>query len=148
MNIKKDTVIEQTICFLITFLMYVNNNKIHGGCDIHNQVQSFHDFIQCIVGGLPPANHHRQLTHGTVGELVFEGVDHVRNALVHQAVQVGGLPRHFRHHANLKKTQKKFSMSREEEEDSTHIFFFFFTHRESVFYEAVAVVAADLSGGV
>ena len=74
---------------------------------------------------------------------MFEGVDHVRNALVHQAVQVGGLPRHFRHHANLKK-KKYQGQGHEKKKISNHIF----THREPVFNEAVAVMAADLSGGV
>ena len=143
MNIKKDTVIEHM--FLIS--MYIDDNKIHSGCDTHNQVQSFHHFVQRIVGGLPPANHDGQLTHGTVGELVFEGVDHVRNALVHQAVEVGGLPRHFRHHANLKNPEKN-SQRQGHEKKKKKIQHIFFTHRESVFYEAVAVVAADLSGGV
>ena len=125
--------------------MNVNHNKIHGGCDIHDQVYSFHDFIQCVVRGLPPANHHGQLTHGTAGELVFEGADHERNALVHQAVEIGGLPRHFRHHANLKKQKNiKVKVMRRRRRFDT----LFFTHREPVFNEAVAVVAADLSGGV
>ena len=63
--------------------MNVNHNKIHRSCDIHDQVYSLHYFIQRIVRGLPPTNHHRQLTHGTVGELMFEGTDHERYALVH-----------------------------------------------------------------
>ena len=136
-----NTVIEHM--FLIS--MYIDYNKIHGCRDIHNQVQTFHDFVQRIVGGLPPANHHGKLTNGTVGELVFDGADHERNALVHQAVEIGGLPRHFRHHANLKTPEKHSQcQGHEKKKISNHIF----THRESVFYEAVAVVAADLSGGV
>ena len=86
--------------------MNINHNKIHGCRDIHNQVQAFHHFVQRIVGGLPPVNHDGALSNGTVGELVFDGVNHKRNALVHQAVEIGGLTRHFHHHANLKPRKK------------------------------------------
>ena len=88
--------------------MYVNDNKIHGFHDIVNQVQSLHHFIHRIVSGLPPTNHHRALTHGTVRDPIMELIDDKRNALVHQVVQVRGLPRHFRHHANLKNQKKSF----------------------------------------
>ena len=92
--------------------MYVNDNKIHGFHDIANQVQAFHHFINGIVRGLPPTNHDGALTHGTFRDPMFELVDDKRNALVHQVVQVRGLPRHFRHHANLQKPkQKKDSQS-------------------------------------
>ena len=92
--------------------MYIDDNKIHGCRDIHNQIDSLHHFIQRVIRGLPPTNHHRQLTHGTVGELMLEGADHVRNPFVHQTVEVGGLPRHFRHHANLKKKNIKVKVMR------------------------------------
>ena len=74
---------------------------------------SLHDFVQGIVGSLSPANHDGELTQGTLGDLMLEAVNDERNALVHQVVQLRGLMRHFRHHANLKKTRKKvFSASR------------------------------------
>ena len=87
--------------------MNINYNKIHGCRDIHNQVQSLHHFVHCIVGGFPLANHDGALSSGTVGELVSDGVNHKRNALIHQVVEIGGLSRHFHHHANLKSRQKR-----------------------------------------
>ena len=91
--------------------MYVNHHKIHGFHDIHDQVQSLHNFIHRIVSGLPPSNHDRALTQGTLGDPMLELVDDKRNALVHQVVQVRGLPRHFRRHANLQTNTKKDSQS-------------------------------------
>ena len=103
--------------------MNVNHNKIHSGCDIHDQVYSLHHFIHCVVRGLPPSNHDGKLTHGTAGELVFEGADHERNPFIHQAVEVGGLPRHFLHHANLKK-KKNQCQGHEKKKKIQHPFFF------------------------
>ena len=87
--------------------MYIDHNKSHMRYGIHNQVQSLHHFIQGIVGTLSPANHHGALTHGTLGDLMYEPVNDERNALVHHLVQIGRDTRHLRHHANLK-TEKKF----------------------------------------
>ena len=83
--------------------MYINNNKIHRGHNIVNQIQSLHHFVQCIVGGLSPANHHRVLTHGTILQLFLESVNDKRDPLIHEIVQVGWDTRHFHHHANLKR---------------------------------------------
>ena len=63
--------------------MYVNNNKIHGIHGIHDQIQSLHDFINSIIGGLPPTNHDGALTNGTLGDPMFELVNDKRNALIH-----------------------------------------------------------------
>ena len=88
--------------------MYVINNKFHGSHGIHDQIQSLHDFVQGIVGGLSPANHHGALTNGTLGDLTLvEAVNDKGNALVHHLVQIGRDTRHLRHHANLK-PEKKF----------------------------------------
>ena len=88
--------------------MYVNDNKIHGSHGIHDQIQSLHHFVQGIVGGLSPANHHGALTNGTLGDLTLvEAVNDKGNAFVHHLVQIGRDTRHFHHHANLK-TEKKF----------------------------------------
>ena len=87
--------------------MYVNDNKIHGSHGIHDQIQSFHDFVQGIVGTFPPANHDGALTQGTLGDLMFEAVNDKSNPLIHHFVQIGRDTCHLRHHANLK-TRKKF----------------------------------------
>ena len=91
--------------------MYIDHNKIHVCHDIHNQIQSLRDFVQGIVSGLPPANHHGALTQGTFGDLTLEAVNDKGNALVHHLVQIGRDTRHLRHHANLK-PEKSFSASR------------------------------------
>ena len=88
--------------------MYVHDNKIHGSHGVHNQIQSLHHFVQCIIGALSPANHDGKLTQGTIGNLMFEAVNDERNALVHHLVQIGRDPCHFRDHANLK-PEKSFS---------------------------------------
>ena len=89
--------------------MYVNDNKIHGSHGIHDQIQSLHHFVQGIVGGLSPANHHGALTNGTLGDLTLvEAVNDKGNALVHHLVQIGRDTRHFRHHANLQNRKKVF----------------------------------------
>ena len=86
--------------------MYVNDNKIHGWHDIHDQVQAFHDFVNSIIGGLPPANHDGALSNGTLGDLMLEPVNDKRNTLVHQVVEIGRDTRHFHHHANLSPRKK------------------------------------------
>ena len=91
--------------------MYIDHNKSHMRYGIHNQVQSLHHFIQGIVRTLPPANHDGALTQGTIGNLMYKAVNDKRNALVHDLVQIGRDPRHLRHHANLKKKQKKRCLS-------------------------------------
>ena len=90
--------------------MNVNDHKFHGGHNLHNQIQSLHDFINGVVSGLPSTNHDGALTHGTVGDLTLESVDDKRDALFHQVVQVRGDTRHLRHHPNL--LEKRFSESR------------------------------------
>ena len=91
--------------------MYVNDNKIHGCHDIHNQVQSLHHFVQGIVSSLPPTNHDGALTQGTLGNLALEAVNDKGDPLVHYLVEIGRDTRHLRHHANLK-PEKSFSASR------------------------------------
>ena len=82
--------------------MYIDHNKIHGSHGIHDQIQSFHDFVQGIIGTPPPANHDGALTQGTLGDLMFEPVNDESNPLIHHLVQIGRDTRHLRHHANLK----------------------------------------------
>ena len=94
---------KKTLDQLILFLMYINNNKIHGRHDIINQIESLHDFIQGIVRALSSANHHRVLAHGTVLKPLLKPLNDKRNPLIHDTVQVGRDTRHLRHHANLKK---------------------------------------------
>ena len=87
--------------------MYINDNKIHGSHGFNDQIESLHDFVQGIVRALPPANHDGALTQGTLGDLMDEAVDDKGNALVHDFVQIGRDTGHLRHHANLKKPEKK-----------------------------------------
>ena len=68
--------------------------------------------VNSIVRGLPPSNHDGTFSNGTLGDPMFELVNDKRNALVHQVVEIGGLTRHFHHHANLKPRKK-----------SSHFFF-------------------------
>ena len=88
--------------------MYINHNKIHGSHGFDDQVQAFHDFIQGIIGALPPANHHGALTQGTLGDLMYEAVNDKRNPLIHDFVQIGRDTGHLRHHANLRKKKTFF----------------------------------------
>ena len=106
--------------------MNINDYKIHGCRDIHNQVQSLHHFVHRIVGRLPPANHDGALSSGTLGELVSDGVNHKGNALVHQVVEIGGLTCHLHHHANLKSRHKKKDSQRQghEKKNSQTTFFY------------------------
>ena len=92
--------------------MYIDHNKIHGSHGVHDQVQSFHHFVQGIVGALPPANHDGALTQGTLGDLMYEPVNDESNALIHHLVQIGRDTCHLHHHANLKPEKKCFSVSR------------------------------------
>ena len=87
--------------------MYINDNKIHGSHGFCDQIQSLHDFIQSIIRPLPPTNHDGTLPNGTLGDLMDEPINDKSNALVHHLVQIGRDTRHLRHHANLKKKQKK-----------------------------------------
>ena len=87
--------------FLITILVYINRNKLHGFHDIHNEFQSLHDFVHRIIGGLPPANHHWAISHRAMRQSALELPDDKSNALIHQIVQVGGAACQFHHHANL-----------------------------------------------
>ena len=89
--------------------MHINDNKIHGSHGFSDQVQSLHDFIQSIVGTLPPANHDGALPNGTHGDLMNKPVDDKSNPLVHHFVQIGRDPGHLRHHANLKNRKKNVS---------------------------------------
>ena len=86
--------------------MHINNNKIHGSHGFDDQIQSFHDFVQGIIGALPPANHDGALTQGTLGDLMYEPVNDKGNSLIHDIVQVGRDTCHLRHHANLKNQKK------------------------------------------
>ena len=86
--------------------MNIDYNKIHGGHDIHDQVQSFHDSVYRVVGRLPIADHHRSLAHRTSGNPIFKLIDHKGNALIHQSVQIGRVTGHLCHHTNLKKKKK------------------------------------------
>ena len=105
--------------------MNIDDHKIHSCCDIHNQVQSPHHFVYCIIGGFPPANHDGALSSGTF-DLMLDGVNHKGNALVHQVVEIGGLTGHLRHHANLKPRKKKDSQRQghEKKKKSQTIFFY------------------------
>ena len=89
--------------------MYINDNKIHGSHGFNDQVQTFHHFVQGIVGTLPPTNHDGALPNGTLGDLMHEAVDDKSNALVHDSVQIGRDTGHLRHHANLKTEKKNVS---------------------------------------
>ena len=83
-----------------------NMNQSHGIHRMHTQINPLHDFVQGIVRRFPPSNHHRALTHGTVGDLALEAVNNERDALVQQVVQVRGDTGHLRHHPNLKKESR------------------------------------------
>ena len=87
--------------------MYIDDDKIHRGHDLHNQIQALHHFINGVVGGLPPTNHDGTLTQGTVGDLTLEPVDDKGDAFIHQVVQVREDTGHFRHHTNLSPDKKK-----------------------------------------
>ena len=75
----------------MTILMYVNDNKLHGFHNIHDQIQAFHDFVDRIVGSLPPANQHWALSNEGIGQFALEFAYHKGDALIHQAVYVGGI---------------------------------------------------------
>ena len=97
---------------LVLISMYIDHNKIHGSHGIRDQIQSLHDFVQGIVRTLSPANHDREPTQGTLGDLMLEPVNDKGNALVHHFVQIGRDTGHFRHHANLQNQKKVLSVSR------------------------------------
>ena len=86
--------------------MYINDDKFHRGHHIHTQIDASHHLVEGVVGSLPPANHNRTLTQGTMGDLTFEAVDDERDALIQQVVQVRGDTGHLRHHPNLKKESR------------------------------------------
>ena len=85
------------------FLLYINDNKIHGIHHFMNQIQSRHDFVYGIVRGLSPANHDGALTQGCLGNPMGELPNDKGNTLIHQPIQIGRDTGHLRHHANLKK---------------------------------------------
>ena len=85
------------------FSVYIHDNKIHGIHDLVYQIQSVHHFVYGVIGGLSLADHNRTLTRRTVRKPMLELVNHKRNPLVHQSIQVRLGTRHFYHHANLKK---------------------------------------------
>ena len=66
--------------------MYIDTNKLHGGHNIVNQIESIHHFVQGIVRALPLANHDRVLAHGTVPQLLLEPLNEEGNPLVHDTV--------------------------------------------------------------
>ena len=87
--------------------MYIHHmNQSHGIHCSNDQVHASHHFIDGVVRRLSPADHDWALTHGTVGDFIFEGVNDKGNTLVHEIVQVGGHSGHLRHHPNLKKRVK------------------------------------------
>ena len=88
------------------FLMNINENKIHGFHYMVNQIKSLHDFIQGIIGALSSTNHNGALTHGSLGDPIFELINQKGNALVHHIVQVRSCVGHFCHHSNLKPNKK------------------------------------------
>ena len=97
-------------CFSM-YIYYMNqSHSIH--CR-DNQVHTLHHFIDGVVRRLSPADHHRALTHGTVGDFMFEPVNHKGNTFVHEIVQVGGHSGHLRHHPNLSKKKKSQSQGHE-----------------------------------
>ena len=101
MNTKKHYSSTNHMYFLMTILVYIHWNKLHSFHHIHNQFQSLHDFINRIIRGLPPANHHWAMSHRVMGQSALELADDKSNALIHEIVQIGGLTRQFHHHANL-----------------------------------------------
>ena len=122
--------------------MYINDNKIHGSHGFNDQIQSFHHFVQGIVGALPPTNHDGALTQGTLGDLMDEAVNDKGNPLIHHFVQIGRDPGHLRHHANLRK--KTFSQHPGHEKKKGVLI----THRQPVIHHTMAMVASISPGGV
>ena len=102
--------------------MNIDDYKSHGSHYIHTQINAFHHFVQGVVRGFPPANHHGTLTQGTVGDLTLEAVNDERNALVQQVVQVRGDTGHLHHHANL---SEKITFSVHVQLNLTNTIFFF-----------------------
>ena len=120
-------------CLLMNIYYMNQSHSIH--CS-DNQVQAIHDLVYGIIGRLSPANHHRASTHGTVGDFVFEPVNHKGNALIHEIVQVGGHSGHLRHHPNLKKRVKVMRRRRQNVHEREY------THRKTVVHQTMAMVAA------
>ena len=87
------------------FSVYIHDNKIHGIHDFVNQIQSRHDFIHGVVGGLSSANHHRALTYRMLFKPSIKLVNHEGYSLIHKIVQVRLGARHLYRHTNLKKTK-------------------------------------------
>ena len=85
------------------FSLYIHDNKIHGIHDFVNQIQSRHDFIHGVVGGLSSANHHRALTYRMLFKPSIKLVNHEGYSLIHKIVQVRFGARHLYRHTNLKK---------------------------------------------
>ena len=91
------------------FLAYIHDNKIHGVHDFVNQIQSCHDFVHGVVGGLSLANHDRALTYRMILEPSIKLIDDEGYALIHESVQVRFGARHLYRHTNLK-NQKNMSV--------------------------------------
>ena len=85
------------------FLAYIHDNKIHGIHDFVNQIQSRHDFIHGVVGGLSSANHNRALTYRMLFKPSIKLVNDKGYSLIHKIVQVRLGARHLYRHTNLKK---------------------------------------------
>ena len=87
------------------FLAYIYDNKIHGVHDFVYQIQSRHDFIHGVIGGLSLANHHRALTYRMLFKPSIKLVNDEGYSLIHKFVQVRLGARHLYRHTNLKKNQ-------------------------------------------
>ena len=124
--------------------MNINYNKIHGCHHFHHQVQTLHDFIDCVVGPLSSADHHRALSYRAVRDPIFKLVDHEGNTLIHQVIQIGRVTGHLCHHSNLKKRHSMTILFSTPPHKQTR----FSTHRQLVIKTAVAVVTGRGSWGV
>ena len=56
--------------------MYIHNHKSHRIHDINDQVYTLYHFINRVIGGLPPADHHGTPTQGTIRDLVLKPANH------------------------------------------------------------------------
>ena len=128
------------------FLTHINHNKIHGVHDFVNQVQSRHDFIHRVVGGLSLANHHRALTYRMILEPSIKLINDEGYSLIHESVQVRLGARHLYRHANLKKP--KTNVSHRVTKTKKKGTFQTITYRQPVIMQSMAMVAAIGPGGM
>ena len=92
------------------FSVYIHDNKIHGIHDFVNQIQSRHDFIHGVVGGLSSANHHRTLTYRMLFKPSIKLVNDEGYSLIHKIVQVRLGARHLYRYTNLKTKNQTMSV--------------------------------------